>query len=146
MRPPRSRSSSGVRRGSFAISRRYAASVLASLGVMAYRRDTRRAYTRFVRVKPDTTNFVTKILLRGFLASGFVVRRRGRGRRADEVGRRRLDERGREPLLPVVDTTRELTLDVFHELVDFVLHLLDLAAHVEHDLDAGQIDAQISGK
>src|SRR5881409_1104531 len=41
---------------------------------------------------------------------------------------------------------RELALHIFHELVDFMLHLLDLAPHVEDDLDAREVDAQISGK
>ena len=67
-------------------------------------------------------------------------------RRPDEIGRRRFDERGREALLPVVESARHLVLDVLHELVDFVLHLLDLAAHVEDDLDAGEVHAEISGK
>ena len=66
--------------------------------------------------------------------------------RPDEIGRRRFDERGRQALLPVVEPARHLVLDVLHELVDFVLHLLDLAAHVEDDLDAGEVDAEISGK
>src|SRR5687767_1441704 len=61
-----------------------------------------------------------------------------------EVGRRRLDERGGEPRLPVVDAARKLPLDVVHELVDLALHLLDLAAHVQDDLDAGEIDAEIA--
>ena len=61
-----------------------------------------------------------------------------------EIGRRRLHERGGQPLLPVVDAARELALDVLHELVDLALHLLDLAAHVEDDLDAGEVDAEIA--
>jgi hypothetical protein len=35
-------------------------------------------------------------------------------------------------------------LHVFHELVDLALHLFHLATHVEDDLDAGEIDAEIA--
>src|ERR1051326_4528074 len=38
--------------------------------------------------------------------------------RANEIGRRRFHERGREPLLPVAEAAGELVLDVLHELVD----------------------------
>jgi len=55
-------------------------------------------------------------------------------------------ERGGEPLFPVVDAAGHLALDVSHELVDLVLHLLDLRAHVQDDLDAGEVHAKISGK
>src|SRR5262249_43175748 len=117
MRRASSRSSSGVRRGSLAISRRYALSVLVS----SSRRDTPESLHQMKIRKPS-------LLM------------------PDEIGWRRLDERGREALLPIVDAARHLALHVLHELVDLVLHLLDLAAHVEDDLDAGQIDAQVSGK
>src|SRR5437588_5771691 len=77
MRAPRLRSSSASSRGSFAISRKYAASVLASWCVNACRRDTRRAYTRFVRLKPDTTRFLraTRIFYEElFLRPRFLLR------------------------------------------------------------------------
>ena len=64
----------------------------------------------------------------------------------NEIGRRGLYERRGEPLLPIVDAARHLALHVFHELVHFALHLLDLAAHIQNDFDAGEIDAEISGK
>src|SRR5207302_6696623 len=59
--------------------------------------------------------------------------------RADEIRGGRLDERGAQPLFPVVDAARELVLDVFHEFVHLTLHLLNLPAHVENDLHAGKI-------
>ena len=37
-------------------------------------------------------------------------------------------------------------LDIFHELVDFVLHHLNLPAHIEDDFDAREIHAKVSGK
>ena len=46
-------------------------------------------------------------------------------------------------LLPVADAARQLALDVGHELVDLALHLLDLPAHVQDDLDAGEVDAEV---
>src|ERR1035437_2789081 len=55
----------------------------------------------------------------GFLARGLCGVARGR-LRADEIGRRRLDERGREALLPVAHPARHLAFDVLHELVDLV--------------------------
>ena len=88
-------------------------------------------------VARDTLKRCGSRLLRGVrLASGMFG--------ADEIGRRRLNERGREALLPVVETARHFALDVLHELVHFVLHQLDLASHVEDDLDAGEVDAEIS--
>src|SRR5262245_32600409 len=66
------------------------------------------------------------------------------GRMPNQIGGRRLDERRVDPLLPVVDAARELTLHVVHEFVDLVLHLLDLPPHVENDLDAGQVHAEIA--
>src|SRR5688572_30605436 len=68
----------------------------------------------------------------------------GRRRMAHEIRWRRFDHRGREPRLPVVDAARQFTLHIVHELVDFALHLLDLAAHVEDDFDPGEVDAEIS--
>src|SRR5262245_25066582 len=126
MRVPRARSSSTVRRGSLAISRRYALSVPES----SSRLRTRRAY-------------IKRLLAFHF----YLVVFRGCGfGRTHEVGRRRLDERGRDALLPVVDPARHFLFHVLHELVDFPLHLLGLASHVQDDFDTSQIDAQISGK
>src|SRR2546426_634619 len=137
MRSPRSRSSSTLRRGSFAISRRYAASVPTSLCVIACRLATRRAYIERRNSKPKTEKEFSVLTFQ------FDV---FRFRSTDQIGGRRLDERRREALLPIVETAGHLLLDVLHELVDLVLHLLDLAAHVEDDLDAREIHAQISGK
>src|SRR5690242_11711166 len=54
----------------------------------------------------------------------FFVRLLGRRRRPpDEIGRRRLDQGGAETLLPIVDTTGHLALDVIHELIHLALHL-----------------------
>src|SRR5438105_7411582 len=127
MRDPSSRSSSGVRRGSLPISRRYALSVPAS----SARLDTERAYTMSTRMESTLRRFFSRRLF----APGVRLGRR----RADEIGRRRFDERRGQALLPVVDAAGELALDVFHEFVHFVLHLLDLAAHVENNLDAREI-------
>src|SRR5262249_41664142 len=120
MRNASARSSSTVRRGSFAISRRYALSVLAS----SSRRDTMDSLQQTCGgARTKRTTFFSFLSL-------------------DQIGWRGFHERGREPLLPVVDAARHLALDVLHELVDLALHLLDLPPHVEDDLDAGQIDAQ----
>ena len=56
---------------------------------------------------------------------------------------RRLHQRRAKPLLPVVEPAGELTFDILHELVHLALHLLHLPAHVENDLDAGEIHAQV---
>ena len=45
-----------------------------------------------------------------------------------------------------VDAARELFIHVRHELVHLHLHLRDAPAHVEDDLDAGQIDAEFTGE
>src|SRR5262249_8994875 len=115
MRAPSARSSSGVRRGSFAISRRYALSVPASS-------------PRF-----DGTRESLLLLM-------------ALGVRAYEISWRGFHERSRQSLFPIVDAARHFLLDIRHELVDFPLHRFDLATHVQNDLDAGKVDAQISGK
>ena len=68
------------------------------------------------------------------------------GRMTNKIRWRRLDHRGRQPRFPIVDAAHELTLHVVHELVHLALHLLDLAAHVQDDLDARQVDAEVSGQ
>src|SRR5580704_6479567 len=110
MRVPSSRSSSTVRRGSLEISRRYAASVLAS-SVAACRLDTQEAY---IKEKARRAKGVRKLVLT-FRFRGVAVGR------SDQIRGRRLDERGAEPLLPVVDAADHLALHVFHEVVDLVL-------------------------
>src|SRR5829696_7992649 len=77
-------------------------------------------------------------------ARSIVISRARRRRTAHEFGRRRFDERGTEALFPIVDAARELALHVLHELVDLLLHPLHFAAHVEDDLDAGKIDAEVA--
>ena len=60
----------------------------------------------------------------------------------------RLTRRLRElnPSASIVDAARELTLHIFHEFVHFALHLFHFSTHVENDLDAGEVDTQISGE
>jgi hypothetical protein len=65
-------------------------------------------------------------------------------RAPDEIGRRGLDERSAEALLPIIDATRHLALDVVHELIHLTLHLFDLAPQVENDFHAGQIHTEIA--
>ena len=65
----------------------------------------------------------------------------------DQIGRRRFDERGATRRCSQSSMPRAISLlDVLHELVDLALHLLDLPAHVEDDLDAGEVDAEIAGQ
>src|SRR6266849_3570565 len=135
MRVPSSRSSSTVKRGSLEISRRYAASVPAS-SAAACRLDTQEAY---IKEKARRAKAARR------LALTFRFRVVAFGR-SDQIGGRRLDERRTEPLLPVVDAADHLALHVFHEVVDLMLHQLDLAAHVEDDLHAREIDAEVAGQ
>ncbi len=53
-------------------------------------------------------------------------------------------ERRVQPLLPVPEAARQLAFDVLHELVDFTLHAIHLATHVQDDFHAGEIHAQIA--
>src|SRR5437762_14192232 len=147
MLAPSERSSSAVRRGSLAISRRYAVSVPAS----SSRLDTRRAYIKSSRLSADAfaigwprASGQPSVDLLSFRSRSVGVRLRRM--RTDEIGRRRFHQRGRQPLLPVVDAAHHLALDVRHELVHLALHLLDLAPHVENDFHAGEVDAEISGE
>src|SRR5919201_3430898 len=86
IRAPSARSSSALKRESFEISRRYAASALAS-SPAAYRFDTRLAY-----ISTETEN---SILSFHFCIFGLM-------RRANQISRRGFDQRRRQPLLPVV--------------------------------------------
>ena len=80
-----------------------------------------------------------------FVGSDFVTVASGL-RGAHQIGRRCFDERSAETLLPIVDAARKFALHIFHEFVDFALHLFHFSTHVEDDLDAGEVDAQISGQ
>jgi hypothetical protein len=63
-----------------------------------------------------------------------------------QIGRR-LDEAPVESRCSQYDATRQPSPShVIHELVDLALHLLDLPAHVQDDLDAGEVDAEIAGQ
>jgi len=68
------------------------------------------------------------------------------GFRAHQISRRGFDECSTEPLFPIIDAARELMLHIFHEFVDFALHLFHFSTHVENDLDACEVDTQISGE
>ncbi len=63
---------------------------------------------------------------------------------AHQAARRGLDKRGAEALFPVAQPLHHFALDVLHELVHLELHLLDAAAHVQDDLDAREVDAEIA--
>ena len=64
--------------------------------------------------------------------------------RQRRLARRRRHERGVQSLFPVTESAPQLVLHVLHELIHFPLHAIHLPPHVEDDLDAGEVDAQVA--
>ena len=104
-----------------------------------------RLSTALVKSSPTDlvrhTPHVERLLAAGRLG---LVGLRALVRVPDEIGRSGLDESRAQALFPVVDAARELAFDVIHELVDLALHLLDLPPHVQDDLDAGEVHAEVA--
>ena len=67
-------------------------------------------------------------------------------RGAYQIGWRCFHECSTETLFPIVDAARQFALHIFHEFIDLALHLFHFSTHVEDDLDAGEVDTQISGE
>src|SRR5580765_3149444 len=109
-------------------------------------RSTRRTPSRSTACQPVPSHRAhAMVKTTGYHCPALLRRADGRWRRVlDEIRGARRHERGVQPLLPIAEAARELVLDVLHELVDFALHALHLAPHVEHDLDPREIHAEIA--